>query len=138
MSSTLHLQHFIWPERDKPLRLRRDWAKRRWPQYAGTEQRMLQLIFGDGAIHSLAGLLVRFTTAGEWDWAHAKRNTVDPILTMFVAKTFPVLEPSAYRDERRKVEQLDQSMWQPTVADRARLIAHVTFKQRIPYANVSQ
>jgi hypothetical protein len=99
---------------------------------------MLQLIFGDGAIHSLAGLLVRFTTAGEWDWAHAKRSTVDPILTMFVAKTFPVLEPSAYRDERRKVEQLDQSMWQPTVADRARLIAHVTFKQRIPYANVSQ
>jgi len=99
---------------------------------------MLQLIFGNGAIHTLAGLLVRFTAAGEWDWAHARSNTVDPILTMFVAKTFPVLEPNSYREARRKVRQLDQYEWQPTAADRARLIAHVTFKQCIPYARSSQ
>jgi len=115
-------QYFISPEQGELLRLPIDWTARRWPQYAGTEQRILQLILVDGAVRSVTGTVARFKATGDLDQR-----------LELVTKRGRVPDLRQYRRMTRAIEEDRKLRWQPSAADSERLIAHLFGGERIPY-----
>jgi hypothetical protein len=125
-------RYYLWPETDPPQRLPVGFltGKNRYPQFANTRQRYVEVSFDGDGIWPIVGSHIAFDADGGWDRREIARLAGN-LMVLYQEKKQRVPQLDVVRDASREVAKV---RWQITDADLEKIGDDLTGKHRISFA----